>query len=357
MARTVKDIVDMKKNGKKISVLTSYDYALAVFFLPEPPKEATLTDYRIVGGVETEKLSKKTFAAIKNARYVQSNAKELLKLRSQSDKPKINKVTLDNDPEEIAEIERKNLELRFEEESSSGRVTKKPINQVYNNLREKIESLNIFVMQATMPVDEARGFSLTDKYPRIILVNSADQIKPRIFTLLHEYAHILLRKDGICVPNSENFRTKSKNEIQTIEKWCNAFAGSLLMPKHEFLTEFYSNEEIYDEPKKIVFNLSSRFSVSKKAVVVRILNLLRDQSYKDAYLPYYDKIIFEPTEKPKKKKSGGALPQADKCLNQKGRKYVRLVSNSRSEKLITSNNMISYLDLKIKHFDKLNSKL
>jgi len=29
MSRTVKDIVDMKKNGKKISVLTSYDYALA----------------------------------------------------------------------------------------------------------------------------------------------------------------------------------------------------------------------------------------------------------------------------------------------------------------------------------------
>ena len=29
MARTVKDIVDMKKSGKKISVLTSYDYALA----------------------------------------------------------------------------------------------------------------------------------------------------------------------------------------------------------------------------------------------------------------------------------------------------------------------------------------
>ncbi len=29
MSRTVKDIVDMKKKGKKISVLTSYDYALA----------------------------------------------------------------------------------------------------------------------------------------------------------------------------------------------------------------------------------------------------------------------------------------------------------------------------------------
>jgi len=30
MARTVKDIIEMKKAGKKISVLTSYDYALAV---------------------------------------------------------------------------------------------------------------------------------------------------------------------------------------------------------------------------------------------------------------------------------------------------------------------------------------
>ena len=29
MSKTVKDIVDMKKAGKKISVLTSYDYALA----------------------------------------------------------------------------------------------------------------------------------------------------------------------------------------------------------------------------------------------------------------------------------------------------------------------------------------
>jgi len=29
MSKTVKDIVDMKKAGKKITVLTSYDYALA----------------------------------------------------------------------------------------------------------------------------------------------------------------------------------------------------------------------------------------------------------------------------------------------------------------------------------------
>ena len=148
--------------------------------------------------------------------------------------------------------------------------------------------------------------------------------------------------------------------IQTIEKWCNAFAGSLLMPKKEFLTEFYSNEEIYDESKKIIISLSNRFGVSKKAVVVRILNLLKDQSYKDAYLTYYDKIISEPTEKPKKKEkksSGGGLPQVDKCINQKGKKYIKLVSDSKNRKLITSNNMISYLDLKIKHFDKLKSKI
>ena len=43
-----------------------------------------------------------------------------------------------------------------------------------------------------MPVDDARGFSLTDGEPYVIVVNSADADRARLFTLFHEYAHILL---------------------------------------------------------------------------------------------------------------------------------------------------------------------
>ncbi len=129
------------------------------------------------------------------------------------------------------------------------------------------------------------------------------------------------------------------------------------MPKEEFLTELAWNEKQFEDPRKIIMNLSKKFRVSKKATIVRILNLTPDQSYKDMYLEYYDKIIWEPSTKPSSKKGGGAVSQVDKCLSQKGRKYVKLVSDSKNKQLITTNSMISYLNLKIKHFDKLQSKI
>ena len=46
---------------------------------------------------------------------------------------------------------------------------------------------------------------------------------------------------------------------------------------------------------------------------------------------------------------------AKECINRNGIRYVRLVSDSRSRDLITVSDMIKYLDLKTKHFGKLNA--
>ena len=62
-----------------------------------------------------------------------------------------------------------------------------------------------------MPIEDARGFALADANPKIIVVNSKDQIEARIFTLLHEFAHILLGETSISIPD-----LRSNN---TIEKW------------------------------------------------------------------------------------------------------------------------------------------
>ena len=135
----------------------------------------------------------------------------MFELQNIDEHPKVESVSLSDDPEKIAQTERRRLNFEFEITKENGIVIKKPIQKVYRELRENIESFNIFVLQSNMPIGEVRGFTLTDKQPRIIVVNSADSIKPRIFTLLHEYAHILLKKDGICLPNSENFHSNSKN--------------------------------------------------------------------------------------------------------------------------------------------------
>ena len=61
-------------------------------------------------------------------------------------------------------------------------------------------------MQATMDIKDARGFALADGYPKVILVNSRDEPRPHLFTLLHEYAHLLLKTDGLCLTNLDDFK-------------------------------------------------------------------------------------------------------------------------------------------------------
>ena len=80
---------------------------MSVLLLPEPPAEKNLPYYRRVDGTGAEKLSRKTLAVIRNARYVQSIAGELLEMRSENAQPDITPRTLRDDPEAIAETERK----------------------------------------------------------------------------------------------------------------------------------------------------------------------------------------------------------------------------------------------------------
>ena len=45
-----------------------------------------------------------------------------------------------------------------------------------------------------MPIEDARGFSLTEVEPFVIVVNESDAPNAKIFTLFHEYGHILLNQ-------------------------------------------------------------------------------------------------------------------------------------------------------------------
>ena len=211
---------------------------LALFFLKKPPVEYELTDFRKLGGLETSKLCKKTLVSIRETKYLQSIADELLKNQKIKSTPEIMSFTIDDNPEKVARDERE--KLGFESESKLlSKHSQKSINNFYNDLRKIIESFNIFVFQTSMPVEEARGFTLSEKFPRVIVVNSGDLHQARIFTLLHEYGHLLLKKDGICLAEPLLLKDyPSNDQIQKIEKWCNTFAASVLMPRNYFLTQW-----------------------------------------------------------------------------------------------------------------------
>lgn len=332
---------DLRKISKTIKI------PLSVLLLPEPPKERDLTDYRKVGAGN---LSKKTLAVIRNARYIQSNAGDLLEMRSEDARPNITPRTLKEDPETVADAERSVLGLALEKRRRGDDIDNF-VQAAYLALREKIESLNIFVMQAAMDVDDARGFTLADRYPRVILINSRDGPRPRLFTLLHEYAHLLLKTDGICLTNSEDFEGRPRGQDVAVERWCNNFAGAVIMPKNMTLKVLDDMEN--REPDKVVAYVVSKFCTSRTAAVVRILNLLDKDQRRGRYIEYYKMISSESA--PKTGRGGlDDRNMAKECVNRNGMRYVGLVSDSRTRGMITVNDMIRYLDLKTKYFEKLD---
>ena len=319
---------------------------LAVFFLPEPPAESKLPDFRKAAGTG-DALSKKTLSAIQRIRYLQSVAHDLLRAQNANQRPGTRRYSVDDSAERAADAERDNLVQM----PGSGAPAKNVLPyEFYNNLRERIESLNIFVCQSPLSLDDTRGFSLSDSYPCMMVVSTKDKIEPRIFTLLHEYAHILLGESGICLPDHGQFRDNS-NEAQRIEKWCNEFAGHVLMPREEFTKEVEKHRE--KSPDALLKKLSKKFHASMQAVSVQfdILNMHRIYDrrvhFRDAHF----------ADEAQPSRGAPRIPPAKKCISQNGRKFVTLVLESNERKLVNHSDMIEYLDIGLKHIGDVQKNL
>ncbi|MEK6947512.1 MAG: XRE family transcriptional regulator, partial [Nanoarchaeota archaeon] len=195
---------------------------LAVFFLPEAPKENPLPkDYRMLPE-KTGKFDKKTILAIRRARRLQKISKELSENLNANINKMIPTVKKSEDPKKTAEKYREEFKLDDKKQKSF----KNPY-EVFNYLRDIIEEKNIIIFQISMPIEDARGFTLVDDSPAVVVVNSKDHIEARIFTLMHEFGHVLLNESGVSMPESTIFL---KNQ-DPIEKWYDGFASAFLFPE------------------------------------------------------------------------------------------------------------------------------
>ena len=131
--------------------------------------------------------------------------------------------------------------------------------------RKRIEDKGIFVLHDTFPETDGSGFCLSHpKYP-VIVVNTMKQTRGRrLFTLVHELAHVLLRKTGISDPFiSEN----------STERLCNRFAGSFLVPESYAKALLGTNNLINDPDYEDVRWASRRLKISQEATVLRLEQL------------------------------------------------------------------------------------
>jgi len=324
---------------KELSIV--FKRPVAAFFLDEPIQEKPKPkDFRMLPD-KMNKFDKKTIYVLRKARRLQVLCKELSRNIDYDTKVKIKKVKLSENPKEIAKKYRSLLELTEEKQRRF-----KTSYELFNYLRDIFEDMNIFVFQYSMPVEDARGFVFVDESPYVIVVNSKDSIEARIFSLMHEFGHILLGESAIDLPD---VTLKTRNSI---EKWCNEFSSSFLLPGELAITIFELNIETITQ-KKSLTSLSNKYKVSKAMLLLKMLklNYIKKEDYENILQIYKPKI-----ETKKKAKAGGGIPSDKKRLSEVGNKFVSLVANNYDRENITYTDALNYLSIKSRKFDALLSK-
>ena len=86
--------------------------------------------------------------------------------------------------------------------------------------RAAIKQEGVFVLQMPMPEAEVRAFSLSNDPPLIVL-NRSDYVRARVFSLMHEYCHVLLGAGGICMPGTG----RGAMQATGAEQYCNLFSA------------------------------------------------------------------------------------------------------------------------------------
>jgi Zn-dependent peptidase ImmA (M78 family)/transcriptional regulator with XRE-family HTH domain len=328
---------------------------LAVFYLEvSPPRFEVMRDLRRLPGSGTRKLGSALQLEIRAA----AERRELaLELASGIDEEISNfkfTAAVSENPEAVGARIRTVLgvtdELQAKWKDANGRTG-------FNAWRTRIEETGTLVFQTTLfETEEASGFAIAADTLPVIAVNRKDALTRRTFSLLHEFAHLMVRISGVSDLETDE---KRPPEDQRIEVFCNQVAAAALMPKDIFLarppvvaqgenSESWSDAEIRD--------LAACFNVSREALLRRLLTFKRttDKFYRQKrgqYAAEYLAIRARQKEQSKTKELKRNMPQ--ETISNFGRPLVRMVLGNYYQERITLSEVSGYLSLKVKHIPKL----
>ena len=325
-----------------------YKRPLAVFYLAEPPADfQALRDFRRLPEGLLGSESYELRLEVRKAQYRRDAA--LYIYASLGEKPpEFTAITdVENVPEPLAQQGRARLGIELASQFAWNSEY-----DAFNGWRRAVDKLGVMIFQASnVDVEEMRGFSLALTPLPVIVLNIKDSVRARIFTLLHEFAHLMLREGGICDLDEA---PGSRFQDQQSEIHANMVAGAVLVPRDAPVREAQrrfpgGRAEWSDED---IDFLSKRFRVSREVIVRRLLiaRLATDTFYRQKRAEYAHQ--FKATTKP----SGFAPPHVI-ALSRAGDSFSRLVLAGYASEKLTSSDVSDLLEVRIKHLPKIEQTL
>ena len=261
-------------SGEKVPTFNQIEEAsratgipLGYFFLSTPPKEdRTLLEYRTVDSLELEKPSRNLLDTIHDMEQIQEWAKNQMVADGFSELEFVGSMAEVNEVGVFVTQIRRVLDLQRDWFTSS-----KTSADSFRFLRSKISDSGVIVMMngivgnnthRPLEINEFRAFAIADEYAPLIFINSNDSINGKVFSLLHEFAHILIGKN-----NFFNDRYSAHGCVNQIETICNAAAAEILVPSDLFVEKW--NEVISENDVKTTISTLAKYFKCGIAVIAR----------------------------------------------------------------------------------------
>jgi Zn-dependent peptidase ImmA (M78 family)/transcriptional regulator with XRE-family HTH domain len=317
-----------------------YNYPLAIFYLPEPPRgPQPVRDHRRIYGKQPKGFSPALRREIDIADDRRQLALELLSLQGEAPPTLRLRTSLDEKPDTVAARFRRTLGITLDQQFAwHDRYAG------FNAWRDAIEEVGALVLQMTdVKVVEARGFSLADRPLPAVVANIKDTPRARSFTLIHELTHVALHESGVC----------TLDDAERVEVFCNRVAGTLLVPadalRAEQIVQVHGTEPEWDD--RDIEGLARRFSVSREVVLRRLLILGRtDQRFYQLMRDEYQEEYRQVEERRKQEESTPRpIPRDLIAVARSGQFLSVLVLGSYAQGRITASDVADYFGIRIKH--------
>ena len=327
-----------------------YKRPLAVFFLPEPPQDfSTLRDFRTLPRDYPREYSSELVFLIREAHMRQEWAREFLRDEGAEELSFVGSANLQSNPNDVARNIREVLSISIREQQACRTREEALLLWI-----RKAEDAGIFVFQQSKiePV-EARGFVLCDKYAPFIFLNANDAKAGRLFTLVHELAHLWINKPGVS--NLEDIWREGRSAENKIEIFCNRVAAEALVDSLSFETLWRRIPKEFELERKIE-NISQKFKVSEEVIARKLLQQQRitETQYTNLRTMYQARWreIENKDKKSHKEREKGPSYYRIKAFNV-GYAFTRTVLSAYWNGLILGKEASSLLGVKLNHMEKL----
>ena len=328
---------------------SAYRRPIAVFYLADPPEDFTpIRDFRRLADHEPRPMSHSLVLAIREAHDRRAIGLDLYSdLEQQPPQPPA-QVTMHEDPDALASRIRSRLSI-----TRGKQVAFRDNYESLNWWRAALEHTGVLVFQVYhVAVAEMRGFSIADTPLPAIIMNSGDSPRGRLFTMVHEYVHVLLRYEALCDLDEGPDVAEAGRDI---EAFCNRVAGATLVDRDDLLLEelVLGKNRGADWSEDEIGELAGKYKVSREVILRRLLicERIRPEFYQRKRLEYlrqYTKLS---------RSDKGFAPPDRLVISTAGPSFVALALEAYHSKRMTASDLADCLSVRLKHLASIEYNL